>query len=190
MGTSVDGASQADEHQGAHGLVVLTARVATWINFSGAALVVSTLAFMFVTIFINVILRYFFGSGLTWAYEMPSILFPWAVAGGMVMAAAQGRNITVDIAMRVLPSLPRRVLLLLINLFMVGTCVGVVYYAWPIIHASRFARLAETGIAQIYGYSSLLYAFSMIAVISTLTTLQYLFGRSTVIGTPSESSYS
>ncbi|MFC6671159.1 TRAP transporter small permease [Marinobacterium aestuariivivens] len=168
----------------------LIVQVAAVVNFSGATIVVLTLSTMFLAILANVILRYFFGSGITWAYEIPAILFPWGVAGGLVMATAQGRNITVDALVKVLPEPVRRLLAILINLFIGLTSAGVVYYSLPIVKASQYSRLAETGISQIYGYTSLIYAFSMIAVIALLTVLEFLLGRRAEAADPSEAHFS
>ncbi|MBD3642323.1 MAG: TRAP transporter small permease [Marinobacter sp.] len=168
----------------------LIRKVAAIINLSGATVVVVTLVAMFAAILLNVILRYFFGSGITWAYEIPAILFPWCVAGGMVMAAAQGRNIAVDVLAGILPAPLRRILGIAVNLFVSAVSAGVVYYSMPIIKASQFSRLAETGIPQIYGYSSLVYAFSMVAVIGLLTACDYLLGRRVDDQDPTVSNYS
>lgn len=168
----------------------LTRKIARLINVSGAVAVMITLVAMFGAILLNVILRYFFGSGITWAYEIPAILFPWCVAGGMVMAAAQGRNITVDVLTAILPGPLRKALAVTVNLFVGAVSAGVVYYSMPIIKASQFSRLAETGIPQIYGYSSLVYAFSMIAVIGLLTACDNLFGSGPVAQDPTATNYS
>ena len=60
-------------------------RLVGWIDFTGAVIVTTTLTAMFLGLFVNVVLRYALGDGITWAYEIPSILFPWMVAGGIVI---------------------------------------------------------------------------------------------------------
>lgn len=160
------------------------------INWSGAAITIATLSFMFFAILCNVILRYFFDSGITWAYEIPAILFPWTVAGGVVMATAQGRHIAVEAITIALPERLRWLLAIAINLFTCATSVGVVYYSLPIVKASQWSRLAETGIPQIYGYSSMIYAFSMVAILCLLTTLEFLMGRRAKVVDPTETNYS
>lgn len=168
----------------------LAGKITSTIYLSGATVVVVTLVTMFGAILANVILRYFFGGGITWASEIPAILFPWSIAGGMVMASAQGRNIAVDIIAGILPAPVRRMLAIAVNLFVSLISVGVVYYSMPIIKASQFSRLAETGIPQIYGYSSLLYAFSMIAVLGLLAVLEYALGYRACVHEPTASNYS
>lgn len=166
------------------------ATLTNWINLSGAAIVVLTLGAMFLAVLANVILRYVFGSGVTWAYEIPSILFPWCIAGGLVMASAQGRNITVDMLAKVVPPFAQRVLAVAVNLFVSFVSAAVAYYSMPIIKASQYSRLAETGIPQIYGYSSLLYAFSMIAVLGLIAGIEYALGHRACVSEPTATNYS
>ncbi|ODC05495.1 hypothetical protein BFW38_14640 [Terasakiispira papahanaumokuakeensis] len=160
------------------------------INVSGGAVVVVSLVTMFLVVLVNVVLRYFWGSGITWAYELPSILFPWCVAGGIVMSAVQGRHIAVDVLVELLPSSMRRVLQVLVNLFVSLVSAGVVYYAMPIIKASQYSRLAETGIPQVYGYSSLVYAFSMVSCIGLLAAINHLCGGRLEARDPTVTHYS
>ncbi|MEE2763262.1 MAG: TRAP transporter small permease subunit [Pseudomonadota bacterium] len=189
--STVNSKAQAAPERTRSGAVQTAIRkVAVFINLSGSLVVVLTLTAMFGAILLNVILRYFFGSGITWAYEIPAILFPWCVAGGMVMAAAQGRNISVDMMAGLLSVPLRRVLAIAVNLFVALVSAGVVYYSMPIIKASQYSRLAETGISQIYGYSSLVYAFSMVSVIGVLTAMDYLLGRRADAQDPTASNYS
>lgn len=168
----------------------LVAKLTSLIYLSGAAIVVVTLVTMFGAILANVVLRYFFGGGITWASEIPAILFPWSIAGGMVMASAQGRNIAVDLIVGILPASVCRILAIAVHLCVSTISAGVVYYSIPIIKASQYSRLAETGIPQIYGYSSLLYAFSMIAVIGLLAILEYALGHRAYVHEPTASHYS
>lgn len=168
----------------------LAAKLTSVINLSGAAIVVVTLVTMFGAVLANVILRYFFGGGITWAAEIPAILFPWSIAGGMVMASAQGRNIAVDIIAGILPAPVCRILAIAVNLSVSIISAGVVYYSMPIIKASQYSRLAETGIPQIYGYSSLLYAFSIIAVLGLLAVLEHALGHRAYVHEPTATNYS
>lgn len=168
----------------------LSDRLVQIMYLSGAAVVVTTLVTMFVAILLNVVLRYFFGGGITWAYEIPAILFPWTVAGGMVMASAQGRHITVDLIPGLLPEGFARAVVVAVSLFVSVVSIGVVYYSMPIIKASQYSRLAETGIPQIYGYSSLVYAFSLIALIGILSAIEYIIGNRALAQDPTAKNYS
>ncbi|MBB4265457.1 TRAP transporter small permease [Roseospira visakhapatnamensis] len=142
-----------------------------------AMLVVVTLSAMFVALLVNVILRYVFSTGIPWAYEIHSILFPWLVAGGAVMAAVRGRNIAVTAIVRLLPELGRRIVALAVHVIIVVTAIAVIDTSFPIVMASRFSILAETRIPQIYGYASLLFGFALVALIAAMDAARLLLGE-------------
>lgn len=66
-------------------------------EWSGKIIAFAMIAFTFGTLLLNVILRYAFGTGIAWAYEIHAITLPWLVAGGLVVATARARNITVTL---------------------------------------------------------------------------------------------
>ena len=162
----------------------------TIINWTGVVIVTVTLSSMFLALFVNVVLRYAFGRGIAWAYEIHNILFPWLVAGGAVMAAAKGSNIAVRALIDVLPLFFRRIVATLVHAFVAVLCVGVVYSSKPIVKAAQYSHLAETGISQMYGYWSLLYAFSAIALIAALFMLRLLLGEKADVSDPTTTSFS
>ena len=145
-------------------------------DLSGAFIVTVTLSTMFLALFVNVVLRYALGDGITWAYEIPSILFPWLVAGGIVMAAARGRNISVTVLSDQLPPRVHWILMLAVHVVIAAISVTVMVTGERILLASKFQRLSETGIQQIWGYSSLYYAFGLVVLLSVLHALRLLIG--------------
>ena len=153
-------------------VVAATDRCIYWMS---AAIVVSALTFLFLAILINVLLRYLFAAGITWAYEIPSILFPWVVVAGAVMAAQAGRHIAVVALLKLLPGALQRLLLIAVNLLIAVAAAFVVEAALPIIRAAHSSHLAETGIAQSYGYASLIYGFVMIGLTALTTAYRLAF---------------
>ncbi|MBB4314530.1 TRAP transporter small permease [Roseospira marina] len=151
--------------------------VTTVLDYLAAALVVTTLTGMFLALLVNVILRYLFSTGIPWAYEIHSILFPWLVAGGAVMAAVRGRNIAVEVAVNLLPELGRRIVAIIVHVVIVIMAVAVIDTSMPIVMASRFSVLAETRIPQIYGYSSLIFGFALVALVSVLDAIRLILGE-------------
>ena len=159
------------------GLIRTMQMLTRWIYLTGAVIVTFTISFMFLALFINVVLRYAFESGITWAYEIHNILLPWLVAGGAVMACAKGSNIAVMVLADLLPETGRRIVAIAVHAFVAVLCFVVAKFSIPIMKAGQFSRLAETGIPQSYGYASLLYAFSAITLISLFYTLRLLLGE-------------
>jgi len=136
-----------------------------WVAVTGF---VTTVTILFVALFTNIVLRYLFDRGITWAYEIPYVLFPWMVATGAVVATVRGRNIQVKLLVNVLPAALARVCRIAVNAIVVATSVLVIWTSMPFLKASTFMRLAETGIPQVWGVSSLIYAFGMIALIAAM----------------------
>jgi TRAP-type C4-dicarboxylate transport system permease small subunit len=143
----------------------------------GIVVVAATIGSLFLAIFTNVVLRYLFDQGIVWAYEIPAILFPWMVAGGAVLASQAGRHIAVEILIAALPPRPRRALAIAVNLAVVGVAVAVVDAAQPILQASQYSRLAETGIPQSWGYMSLVVGFALIGLSAVTTLVRLLAGQ-------------
>ncbi|MAF16935.1 MAG: hypothetical protein CMG93_13285 [Marinomonas sp.] len=155
-----------------------------------ATIVVASFSAMFLAILANVVLRYLFDQGITWAYELPQLLFPWSVAAGMVLASTLKGNISIDSLVNALPQSLQKIVLIGVNLIIGATCIGVVHFSMPIIKAAKYTKLAETGLPQIYGYSSLVYAFALIAVISVLNIIDYLLSENSLERNPENNNYS
>lgn len=67
-------------------------------------LMASMLALMIVLVFMNVILRYFFNSGITWSEEMARFLFIWIIYIGAISAMRDNTHLGVDTVIRRLPA--------------------------------------------------------------------------------------
>jgi TRAP-type transport system small permease protein len=154
------------------------ARVVALLEATGSLIAGSCLLVMFVALLVNVVLRYLFGTGIPWAYEIHAILFPWAVAGGVVIASAQGRNIAITILPDMLPPAGKRAVLIAIDVAVLVISVSVLWSSQPIILASRFQTLSTLGVAQIWGYLSLVYAFGLMAVLALLDAISLVVWKS------------
>lgn len=142
-------------------------------TLSKALLTVMTLV-LFGAIFMNVVLRYAFASGVAGAYELPAILFPWLVISGAVLAAQRGQHIAVDLILRVNHAGLRRAVRLAIDLLIAAMALVVVQAGWSMMLNSWSSRLAETGLSEGWGYMALVYGYAAIgltALISLCRTL-------------------
>lgn len=146
------------------------------LDWSGRLVAVTCLAVMFVLLFVNVVLRYVAGSGIPWAYEIHAILLPWLVAGGVVIAAAQGRNIAITILPGLIPTRALRGLMVLVSLSVFIVCISVVWTGQPTFRAAKFQSLATLGLKQIWGYASLIYAFGAMGLIALMDATRALLG--------------
>ncbi|NDR58985.1 TRAP transporter small permease [Aliiruegeria sabulilitoris] len=155
----------------------LVTGISTLLDWSGRIIAAVCLGVTFATLLVNVILRYAFGSGIAWAYEIHAILLPWMVGGGIVIAAARGRNIAITLMPDMLPQGPRRILSLAINITILVISVSVLDASGPILKAAKFQTLSTLGIKQYWGYLSLFYAFAGMSVIAVVDIIRTLAGE-------------
>lgn len=151
--------------------------IKTALDWSGRIIAVACLVIMFAALLTSVVLRYAFGSGIPWAYEIHAILLPWLVAGGIVIAAAQARNIAITLLIDLVSPDAQRWIMVAVNIAVLIICVSVLWTSQPILKASKFQTLSTLGIKQVWGYSSLIYAFGAMAVIALIDAMRGFAGE-------------
>lgn len=154
----------------------LLAAVEGLLEAASKIIAVFCLVFMFVALLANVVLRYAFSSGIAWAYEIHAVLLPWLVAGGVVIGAARSAHIAITLLPGLLPPPVGRALMVLVQGLVLVISVTVLVSSQPILTASKFQTLSTLGIKQIWGYSSLVYAFGGMAVIAAIDIVRTLMG--------------
>lgn len=173
----------AEQHPGAHGkgperpFLRGIGGIVTALDISGRIIAVACLVVMFAALLTSVVLRYIFGAGLPWAYEIHAILLPWLVAGGIVIAAARGRNIAITLLIDAASPDAQRWIMVTVNSAVLVICVSVLWTSQPILKASTFQTLSTLGIKQVWGYASLIYAFAAMAVIALIGVMRGLGGE-------------
>jgi TRAP-type transport system small permease protein len=88
------------------------------------------LAVMLVMVFGNVILRLFFNTGIDLSEEIPRFAFVWMTFLGAIVGMRRRAHLGVDIVVRMLPALGRRVCLVISQVVMLVCCVYIVYGTW------------------------------------------------------------
>lgn len=164
--------------------------VPSLLGWSGRIIAASCLAIMFVALLMNVILRYSFGSGISWAYEIHAILLPWLVGGGIVIASARHRHIAITLLPDMLGAKGRRSILLVIQVAIVAISVSVLWSSQPILKASQFQTLSTLGVTQSWGYASLVYGFAGMALIACADIIRVLGGADVMDHDPEHASLS
>jgi len=161
-----------------------------YIDLIATFVVIISITVMFVSLFSNVILRYCLNQSIDWAYEVPSILFPWMVAGGIVMSATRGKDICVTILLDMSSGKLHKCLMIFIHSIISIISISIMISGQKILMASKFQRLPETGIEQIWGYSSIYFAFSLVFILSLLHILLILFANTDTKISKEHSSFS
>ncbi|WP_457786290.1 TRAP transporter small permease [Geobacillus sp. Geo 8.1] len=117
------------------------------------ALMASTLAFMCILVFGNVVLRYGFNSGITWSEEMSRFLFIWMSFLGAIGALKDNDHLGVDTLVRKLPTGAKRIVFVISNAIVLYVLYLLFDGSWKITLSSVGSRAPATGLpmAFIYG---------------------------------------
>ncbi|MCS7102070.1 MAG: TRAP transporter small permease [Burkholderiaceae bacterium] len=130
-----------------------------------AAVLYVTLGVIFAILCGDVALRYFAGSSLRWAAELPELLFPWLVMAGVVLAAQHGAHIATSFLADRLRGRARTLLAALGHAAIVaayGLLALVTARALPIVADERSPILQVPGAVT---YGCLLGGFLLIALV-------------------------
>lgn len=124
-----------------------------------------TFTAIFAILCTDVALRYFTGSSLRWAAEIPELLFPWLVMSGVVLAAQHGAHIATVFLAEILKGKARQ------RLATFGHVAVVVAYATLCVITARAIPIVadeRSPLLQIPGsvtYFCLLTGFVLIALV-------------------------
>ncbi|MCC9625824.1 TRAP transporter small permease [Thalassospira sp. MA62] len=91
------------------------------------------LAAMTTLTFVNVIMRYVFNSGLTWAMETTEFLFAWLILFGMSYGVKVGSHIGVDALVRLFPRSAQRVIGLIVVAAGLLYCSFLIIGGWDLV---------------------------------------------------------
>lgn len=88
-------------------------------------------------LFINVVARYAFNTGLVWAEEFVRYEIIWMVFIGGSVAARKGVHIGVEVLLHLLPPRPRLALKVAVKLICIGFCLVLVLYGAELAAQTR-----------------------------------------------------
>jgi len=144
---------------------VLAERLNRGIALICAAILYITFGAIFLILCSDVALRYFSGSSLRWASEIPELLFPWLVMAGVVLAAQHGAHIATTFIADALHGRTRHVLASISHVAIIGAyglLAVVTAQAIPIVADERSPILGVPGSVT---YSCLFVGFVLIALV-------------------------
>jgi len=124
-----------------------------------AAIAVGSVVVIFFSLMAEVIVRYFTSAGLGWPNEVPNLLFPWLVMGGIVVGAQRGAHIAAEAIRTRLNDTQLRILLAGINLFVAGSFAFLAVLSLQVIAITKAQVFPMTGLGQAWAYSALLFGF-------------------------------
>ncbi|EAX46931.1 Tripartite ATP-independent periplasmic transporter, DctQ component [Thermosinus carboxydivorans Nor1] len=128
-------------------------------------LIAACLSLMAVFVFANVILRYFFNSGLTWAEEASRYLFIWLIFLGAIIAYKENAHLGVDTLVQKLSVKGRKVLFVVNNLLILITMCLVAEGTWKLTLITMNQNSPSMGLPLAFVYvSGLIASVSMVAI--------------------------
>lgn len=127
----------------------------TLIRYCTIALEVFTSTLLFVLtvmVFLNVVLRYGFNSGITVTEELGRYLFVWLVFGGAILAAGADSHVRVDMFVRLLPRVPRTVVDIVCDAIMLYCCILIVHggYVQTMLNTNNFLAVSKLPVSWLY----------------------------------------
>jgi TRAP-type C4-dicarboxylate transport system permease small subunit len=120
------------------------------LNYTIAAL----LALMAIFVFGNVIMRYFFNSGLTWAEEVSRFLFIWLIFLGSIIAFKDNEHLGVDTLVNKLSPKGKRVLYVVNCLIILATLALTLDGSWRLTLLNVDQSSPAIGLPYAYIYCS------------------------------------
>ncbi|WP_395502014.1 TRAP transporter small permease [Ectopseudomonas mendocina] len=152
-------------------------QVVKWVDSAivaaSVAVVIAALVAMFVALMAEVVVRYLTNQGMGWPTEMPNILFPWLVMGGIVLAAQRGQHIAVTAIQGWLGRGGNRLLLIGHQLLITATFFYLAWVGLDVIEITGGEIYPVTGISARWAYLAMITGFVGIGL-TALTTLVHL----------------
>ena len=107
------------------------------------------LGVMALAVFVNVVLRYGFGSGIAASEELSRLMFVWLVFIGAAAAYRAGGHIAVGMLTDALPAPLQTALAKLVHVLMLGVCGFVVLYGARLCRDTMGQSIAELPILPV-----------------------------------------
>ena len=140
-------------------------------------ILVISMVVMFVLVFVNVVLRLGFNSGIDVSEELPRFAFIWMTFIGAVVGMRRHAHLGVDMIVRLLPVFGRKVCWGISQAFMAICCLYMLYGTWvqhDILQANVSAVM-QISMLYVYGVSYLTGA--VIAFLCASNLLRLFLGQ-------------
>lgn len=149
--------------------------VGTGLDRIAVLIATSAVVLIFLALMAEVVVRYFTTAGLGWPNEIPNLLFPWLIMGGIVIGAHRGAHIAAEFIRGFLSTDQLRGLMIAIHLLVAGVFAALAWLSLDVIAITRAQVFPITGIGQAWAYGSMLFGFGGIAVASLVNAIRTVF---------------
>lgn len=137
------------------------------------ALIAFSLAGMVLAVFVNVVLRYVFDTGIVFYEELSRLLFVWLVSIGAVLASVENKHLGFDMVVSRLKGVPLLLCKVVSRLAIAGVLLLLVRGSWAQVEAGMqsFSTVIGYPLAIAAG-STLVLAVGMLGVLVAQTVLE------------------
>lgn len=135
----------------------------------------ASLVAMFLALVADVIVRYMTTRGLGWPTEVPNLLFPWLIMGGIVLVAHRGAHIAATALIDMLPIPKARVLALATQVLLVGTFASLAVVSIKVIGVTVQQVFPLTRIPQFWAYAAVTFGCGGIAIAAAVNFVRIFY---------------
>lgn len=119
-------------------------------------------------VLMNVFLRYFMNTGISWSEEVSTSCFVWSVFLGSASAYRRGMHIGVDILVNQLPKMLRNIVKLLVHVVLLVTNGYIFYLSIIFVSLSYKKPTAVLGVSSAWVSGALIVGFGLTTLYSVL----------------------
>ena len=144
------------------------------IEVSSKIIAVITLVVMFLSLMAEVVVRYVTNQGMGWPTEIPSLLFPWLMMSGIVLAAQYGKHIAVETMRAYLSKNVNRVIMMALQLLIIFTFFYLAQVGLFVIEITGSEVFPVTKISAKWAYLSIIVGFVALGLTGLTTFFRLL----------------
>jgi len=123
-----------------------------FVNRLSILLISLLLAVMCILVFGNVVLRYFFNSGITWSEEMARFMFVWLIFLGAILGLKDNEHLGVDMLVKKVSPKFKKILYVICNLLILYSLILLLNGSWKLTLLSVDSVAPATGLPYSYFY--------------------------------------
>ncbi|MDU5100525.1 MAG: TRAP transporter small permease [Peptoniphilus grossensis] len=150
---------------------------------------VSSLVLNVIIVFMQVIMRYFFNTSLTWSEELSRYIFIWQVWLGSSIAFVDDQHIRVDLIFSIFKSeKSQRILHLIINIIWFSFNVFLVYVGIKLLGSMSARNALSSGmrLPLVYVYATLPVSSFILAIRILLDSIDLVSGKKVLVTNKSD----
>lgn len=142
-------------------------------------LLIVMLSVMAIMVFVNVVLRYAFNSGIAVSDEASRYLFVWVVFIGAVVTFRENSHMGIETFVMFLGRKGRVFCMILSNIIIIGCSALFFWGAWKQFNINLTMKAPVTGLSMVWVYGIGLFVGPMMCIIALERLYRYVLGRAT-----------